>query len=264
VVGGDIGLSASPAFASSNGYLTASELTLVQWPDTYLGNGTANSWLAMKAAAMSRDGVFMRISPAYRGAGGYRSYAVQVDMQSPGNWPLYDVIYPPAAPGHSTHGLGTTADVDLAPARAWILSHGAEFGWSFPIPSDSVHFLHDGVTAIGSTNPPLEEIGINRNMQSIRDPRNQRWWAVGNGDPQPFGDNELVGGVYVNAAVNAFGLAWGPGNSSLTTQQFQDAILFSTPTDSPIRPAIALAATPAQRATAAESIMAAAIVNSTT
>jgi hypothetical protein len=149
-MGAEVGLSALPAFASANGYLAASELTLVQGSDTYLANGTANSWFAMKAAAMTRNGVFMRVSPAYRGAGGYRSYAVQVDMHT--NPGLYNIVSTPAPVGTSNHGLGIAADVDLAPAQSWIKAHGAEFGWSFPFSYDSVHFQHDGVTAIGSTN----------------------------------------------------------------------------------------------------------------
>lgn len=83
---------------SSNGRLTASELTVVQGSIT-LSNITAVAWRALERAVLEATGVDLVISPN----GGYRSYETQEKLSGKGNHKY--------TPGNSVHGFGTCVDI---------------------------------------------------------------------------------------------------------------------------------------------------------
>ncbi|WP_349902601.1 M15 family metallopeptidase domain-containing protein [Parafrigoribacterium humi] len=126
---------------STNGHLAAAELTTVQGT-IQLRTDTAAAWNAMKAAA-ARDGVTLTIAPP---AGGYRSWAMQLDMRA--RPALYNIT-PGIIPGlPSEHGLGIC--VDIAQGLAWVKHNGAQFGFTFPLRTDPNHARYNGTTTAGS------------------------------------------------------------------------------------------------------------------
>lgn len=109
---------------------------------------SANSWLAMRAAA-ARDGVTITIAEP---AGAYRSYAVQADMRArPWAYNLNSSSKVGlAAPGQSSHGFGTR--FDAGSGNAWLIRNAHRFGWVREFGTDDPnHWAHDGRTAIAGS-----------------------------------------------------------------------------------------------------------------
>ncbi|MBU4213574.1 MAG: M15 family metallopeptidase [Actinobacteria bacterium] len=117
----------------SNGRLPASAMTALSWSVDDLGTPF---YLRSDAAA-----ALERLNTAFTAALGhplgldltYRDYDTQVAMRAA----LGTVA---AVPGTSTHGTGLAIDLPElpcsygwdTPARAWLLQHGAEYGWVSP------------------------------------------------------------------------------------------------------------------------------------
>lgn len=137
---------------SSNGAVSASELTHVRG-DIWLHRNTAAAYAQMAAAAAA-SGVSLSIYPW----GGYRDLALQRAMrENPARYNVAPGVVL-ALPGKSTHGWGTA--VDIAGGRAWVIRHGAAYGFSQPMPrTDPSHFQHNGVApkptpgGTGNTTP---------------------------------------------------------------------------------------------------------------
>jgi hypothetical protein len=133
--------------AYSNGYLPATALTNVQG-SIQLENKTAQQYFAMKAAA-AQVGVTINIATP---AGGYRSWATQLDMRA--NPAKYNIT-PGIIPGlPSEHGFGTC--VDIASGLAWVKANGSRWGFTFPLSFDPNHAQYDVTTTAGSGGTPIE------------------------------------------------------------------------------------------------------------
>lgn len=138
---------------SANGELKASELTLVQ-ADLYLSVKTARAYKRLKAAAKSKLGRTITIAQK---AGAYRSVAVQRAIKKAYDsgsvaekeaWNLDPASHAePASPGTSNHGLGIAFDVVGTVMDTPFKSLAKQYGFTFPIPSDPHHAVHDGKTA---------------------------------------------------------------------------------------------------------------------
>jgi hypothetical protein len=94
----------------------------------------AAQFRAMDAAAMA-VGLDLHVNS------GYRTYAEQAA--------LYDGYLHhggplAAAPGHSTHGLGLSADIDVRDARVfgWLEHHAHEYGFVRDVPSERWHWTY--------------------------------------------------------------------------------------------------------------------------
>jgi hypothetical protein len=127
---------------SANGKLSATELVTVQGR-IQLAPNTARAWTAARSVAPSSN-VNMTIALP---DGGYRSIATQIDMHVN---PLAHNLNPAssvplAAVGESSHGFGTCVDVIGVGAVAWLLAHGADYGFHRPSVTDPNHFSHNGL-----------------------------------------------------------------------------------------------------------------------
>jgi hypothetical protein len=249
----------------ANARIPTSELTAIG-DGMFLRSDAAAALGALRAAYAATFGAALPVNSAYRDWN-YQAYLYD-QSQHGGNLA--------SPPGKSNHGWALAVDFGgpiyqhKNPQFAWMEANAGVFGWVWAGALFSQveywHWEYSGSYA-GPSSPPVLPIHPGRmypEMRSIRDPRDERWWAIGNGDPQPFGDNTASGGTYYNASVLAFQVVWGPGDSSLSTQSFLDTILASTPVSSPIRPAVALGASDATRAAAAQSILNQAMVLYTT
>jgi peptidoglycan hydrolase-like protein with peptidoglycan-binding domain len=127
----------TPIMGYSNGKYPQSALVKVQdagngYKTEYLRGDAADNFLAAKAAA-KRAGVTIYLND------GYRSYSEQVYLAE--KYGLYSQGGLAAQPGTSNHGHGFAVDVDdVAGGRAWMDSHGDEYGYYETVPRESWHF----------------------------------------------------------------------------------------------------------------------------
>jgi len=112
---------ASQAHASSNGYLSQSELAPIYQPNyrVYLQKDAAAAWNAFRQYCLAR-GVDVYPGGQYSA---YRTYSQQVLMKR-----LYGSNA--ATPGTSNHGLGLAVDLATQQMRSAVDKWGAQFGWS--------------------------------------------------------------------------------------------------------------------------------------
>lgn len=135
---------------SSNGRLTASELTTVQ-AGIKLATKTAKRFALLKAEAKKKYGWTIAIAPP---GGGYRSFAVQGEMRlaSMGNTALAAKWHlnphssvPLAKAGGSSHGFGTRMDIVGAPLNGTFFALAAKYGFVREFGSaDPNHFMDTG------------------------------------------------------------------------------------------------------------------------
>lgn len=134
--------------AYRNGFVPSSARRTVAGQSLY--RPTANA--AQRLIAAARDaGHTIGI---YGPVGGYRSYAVQVDMHRPSRRAHYNIdptfdLRRLAAPGASPHGFGLAVDFRAdAAGRAWLQKNAGRFGFRWAIGrADPNHWVHDGHTA---------------------------------------------------------------------------------------------------------------------
>jgi hypothetical protein len=149
---------------SANGRLTAGELVTVQG-SIQLSVKAGAAYLAMEAAATAEGTTIVIPIPA----GGYRSYAMQVDMRlHPERYNLNSSsTVPIAAPGYSTHGWGTA--VDIVGDQKWAVRNASRFGFSRPFGTrDPNHFQHDGSSTAGGDIIPIEEADMAGAIQALQ------------------------------------------------------------------------------------------------
>jgi LAS superfamily LD-carboxypeptidase LdcB len=86
-------------------------------------------------AAANAAGIDLKVRSGYRT---YAEQAVLYDRYIHGRGPLA------ARPGHSTHGLGLSADIDVSDPRtlAWLRKHAARFGFVPDVPSENWHWTY--------------------------------------------------------------------------------------------------------------------------
>ena len=134
---------------SANGYLPASELVTVQG-DIQLERRTAAAFLAMREDYAEETHRNMTIAAP---AGGYRPWAMQLDMRA--HPALYNIT-PGITPGlPSDHGFGT--EVDIGEGQVWAIVNGARYGFTRTKLAfhDPNHFHYDGITLAGDIGTPI-------------------------------------------------------------------------------------------------------------
>src|SRR5436305_169380 len=90
---------------------------------------------AASATAAKPAGIDLKVRSGYRT---YAEQAVLYDRYVHGRGALA------ARPGHSTHGQGLSADIDVSDPRtlAWLRKHAARFGFVADVPSENWHWTY--------------------------------------------------------------------------------------------------------------------------
>lgn len=158
-----------------NGYVPDEYLVEVE-AGKFLERATAAAYLQAKVAS---GGLLKIASPA----GAYRSYAVQADMKAhPERYGIDPALAVGiAAPGSSSHGLGTRLDLVVGAARTWAVVNLGRFGfrrefgtkdpghWQFlrptfastdtqPIPIEEDDMFTDADRALLQGSRPIREL----------------------------------------------------------------------------------------------------------
>lgn len=109
-----------------NGVFTSANVAPIPggrlWPEA------AAAWNAMRAAYIEAGGNPANFMPAGP-ASSARSNGQQVALKA--EWTAKGHPEKAATPGTSAHGWGLAVDVLTRAAAAWIMAHGARFGWSW-------------------------------------------------------------------------------------------------------------------------------------
>lgn len=137
-----------------NGRMPVDRLVAVQGP-IMLERATATAYLAMKAAA-KREGITVEIPTP---AGGYRSWATQIDMhENPEDYNLDPNSVVSLAPvGYSTHGRGDRVDIIVGDARRWAINNAHHFGFEREFgAADPGHFCFTGTAFAGLDVTPIQ------------------------------------------------------------------------------------------------------------
>src|SRR5206468_3072803 len=111
------------------------------WPEAAL------TWTAMRSDYVAQGG-----DPAACAPGGpqssARTFAQQVALKA--EWVSRGRPQNAATPGTSNHGWGIAVDCPSSHAQAWILTHGANYGWSHDegaLVGEPWHFRYVGASA---------------------------------------------------------------------------------------------------------------------
>jgi hypothetical protein len=96
-------------------------------PGGRLWTEAALTWMAMRRAFIADGGDPDDFRPGGP-ASSARSYEQQVELKR--YWTAQGKPWMAADPGTSNHGWGLAVDCPSSRAQAWILRHGARFGWS--------------------------------------------------------------------------------------------------------------------------------------
>lgn len=113
--------------------------------DAFAEPATATAWQAMRAAAAD-DGVVLQLASAFRSID-YQAGLIRRKLAQ--GQTMAQILQISAAPGHSEHHSGRALDIttpdsealetsfDTTAAFAWLLLHGARFGFRLSYPRDN-------------------------------------------------------------------------------------------------------------------------------
>lgn len=133
-----------------NGYLPASALVTVQGA-IQLETRTAAVFRAMREDCAEETHQNLTLAAP---AGGYRPWAMQLDMRVPARRAYYNITPGIISGLPSGHGDGDC--MDIATCLAWVKKNGWKYGVTFPLAkTDPNHARYDGTTIVAGTLGPL-------------------------------------------------------------------------------------------------------------